>query len=57
MQEMDELYTIKEFCKMFKISRDTFYLWERKGKVKATRVAGHLPRIPKEEVERLKRGE
>ena len=57
MQDMDELYTIKEFCKMFKISRDTFYLWERKGKVKATRVAGHLPRISKEEIQRLKRGE
>lgn len=51
------MFTIKEFCEIFKISRDTFYNWKEQGKVHPVLVAGTLPRIPEEEVERLKRGE
>lgn len=49
------LYTINEFCKLFSISRTTFYLWVKNGYVKVIRI-GERTRIAQEEVERLKRG-
>ena len=45
--------TVTEFCKIFKITRGTFYNWERKGLVKVVRIRG-IVRITDEEVERLR---
>lgn len=53
---MNELITIKEFCDYFKISRPTFYEWQKLGKVKAMKM-GRVIRIRKEELERISKGE
>ena len=50
------MYTIKEFCKIFKITRDGYNGWVRKGIVKPTKIGG-IVRITQEEVDRLKKGE
>ena len=49
------MYTIKEFCELFKISRQTFNNWMAKGLVKVIKVDKAV-RITEEEVERLKNG-
>jgi len=49
------MYTIKEFCAMFKISRATFNNWVSKGLVKVVKVDKAV-RITEEEVARLKEG-
>lgn len=47
------MYTIKEFCEIFRISRATFNNWVSKGLVKVVKVDKAV-RITKEEVKRLK---
>lgn len=49
------LYTINDFCKLFSISRTTFYLWVKSGYVKVVKI-GERTRVTQEEVERLKKG-
>lgn len=50
------LYTVNDFCKMFSISRTTFYIWVKNGYVKVIKI-GKRVRVTQEEVDRLKRGE
>ena len=50
------MYTIKEFCEIFKITRDGYNGWVRKGIVKPTKIGG-IVRITQEEVDHLKKGE
>ena len=47
-----EYYTIKEFCKYFSISRQTFYRWLDSGIVNATRI-GTVIRVSREEIQRI----
>jgi excisionase family DNA binding protein len=47
------MYTTKEFCEMFKISRQTFQAWVKKGLVNVVQV-DRLIRVTEEEVQRLK---
>lgn len=49
------MYTIKEFCEMFRISRATFNNWVSKGLVKTVKVDKAV-RITEDEVNRLKDG-
>lgn len=48
--------TIKEFCEIFKISRQTFHNWQKKGLVKVIKIDKAV-RISDEEIERLLKGE
>lgn len=50
------MYTIDEFCKIFRITRQTFYNWVSKGLVNVVKV-DRIVRITEEEVNRLKGGE
>lgn len=49
---MEKLYSIKEFCNTFKISRDTFYTWKNKGVVNPIKIGGTV-RITETEVNRI----
>ena len=49
------MYTIKEFCELFKISRQTFNNWMAKGLVKVIKVDKAV-RITEEEVKRIMEG-
>lgn len=46
--------TIKEFCEMFKISRQTFYKWRKAGKIKVVKV-DRAVRIEESEIKRFKK--
>ena len=50
------MYTIDEFCKIFRITRQTFYNWVSRGLVNDVKV-DRIVRITEEEVNRLKGGE
>lgn len=47
--------TIKEFCDIFRISKQTFNDWKNKGLVKVIQV-DRAVRITDEEIERIKLG-
>ncbi len=50
------MYTPIEVAKIFKVTRKTIYNWIESGKIKPIKI-GNVIRIPKEEVERILRGE
>lgn len=53
---MKELYTLREVAETLGFSHKTIQNWVYQGKIKCIRVLGNV-RVPKEELERLKKGE
>lgn len=51
-----ETYTLKELAERWGLNRITLYRWVKAGKLKYIK-AGNKFLIPKEEVERIERGE
>jgi len=49
---MEQLYTIREFCKAFRIARDTYYIWKNTGIVETLKIGGCV-RITETEIQRL----
>lgn len=50
------MLTIKELAEELKVSRQTIYVWCKKGIIKPVKIGTRL-RFTKEELERIKRGE
>jgi len=49
---VENLYSIDEFCAIFKISRPTFYNWSKDGKIK-TVIVCKRKKITESEINRL----
>jgi excisionase family DNA binding protein len=50
-----EWLKIEEVAKYFKVSRSTIYRWEKKGLIKIYRIDNQVPRIAKENIEKMER--
>ncbi len=48
--ETNEYFTPEEIAKMFKVKKNTVYIWIRKGKLRAVKL-GSLLRVPKSALE------
>lgn len=53
---MEKQYTFKEVCKLFGITRQTIYNWQKEGKIKVVMINGR-PRVPESELLRISKGE
>lgn len=50
---MEELVTLEEFCKIFKINRGTFYIWQKNNIIKKVIKIGRRVYLTKSELERI----
>jgi hypothetical protein len=50
------VYTIREFCDAFRITKKTAYIWRQQGKVSFVKIGGHNV-VTAEEANRLLAGE
>lgn len=50
------LLTVKQVCKMLKITKMTLYNWEKSGKIKRIKMGDRIVRYEKSEIERFLKG-
>jgi excisionase family DNA binding protein len=50
-----EWLKIEEVAKYFGVSRSTIYRWEKRGVIKIYRIDNQVPRIAKEDIEKLEK--
>jgi excisionase family DNA binding protein len=50
-----EWLKIDEVAKYFKVSRSTIYRWEKKGLIKIYRIDNQVPRIAREDIEKMEK--
>lgn len=55
MAELPLVFTVSEFCEIFKIAKSTFWLWAKNQNFRLIRI-GHRTYIPAEEIKRLLNG-
>ena len=53
--QLEKIYTVKEICELFRITRQTLYRQQRRGLIKSFRIGKNI-RFTEEEVSRIKSG-